>query len=67
MSNLSAYALACGYVQRVEIGDYRVSLYREHGVYHVRAYNFEQSKRIAWDVFHTLGEARKAFRALIPS
>jgi hypothetical protein len=61
---LSAYNLACGYVQRFEQGSFRVSLWKEHGVYHVRAHEFDGRGRIAWDVFETLTDARKSFQSM---
>ena len=61
---LSAYNLACGYVQRFERGNFTVSLWKEHGVYHVRAHEFDGRGRIAWEVFSTLKPARKAFQSM---
>lgn len=54
---LSAYALACGYVETLD----GLSLYREHHVYHVRG--FRRNVRV-WQVFRTLKEARAVLRAL---
>lgn len=61
---LSAYNLACGYVQRFEQGNFSVSLWREHNAYHVRAHEFNGRGRIAWEVFRTLTLARKSFAAM---
>jgi len=55
---LSAYALACGYIERV--GD--LSLHRSHGVYHVRGYT--ASGVYAWEVYTRLDLARRAMRRL---
>ncbi len=54
--------LACGYVQREYLyDDATVSLWMEHGVYHVRAHDFETHTRLFWDAFPTLTEARKRY------
>ncbi len=60
---LTGYALACGYVERVESEDKSISidLWREHDCYHVRAHNFNKG-RIFWDSFDdNLTSARKRF------
>lgn len=56
---LSLYALSCGYVEVWGDGVQQTTLWREHGVYHVRSHNFEEHKRIQWDTAATLGEARR--------
>ena len=61
---LSAYQLACGYVQEYENNGIKTSLYREHNVYHVRQYDFNEHKRNYWKGFNKLTEARKAFNTL---
>jgi hypothetical protein len=61
---LSAYNLACGYVQRFENGNFRVSLWKEHNAYHVRSHEFNGRGRIAWEVFSSLAQARKSFISL---
>ena len=61
---LSAYGLACGYVdswRNRETGEY-AELYKEHGVYHVRL--FVDNKRLVWDSFYLLAEARKRFKEI---
>lgn len=60
---LTPYALACGYIERVEIDAFTsVQLWAEHGVYHVRAV---YGPGRTWETFPTLGEARRAFCALV--
>lgn len=59
---LSAYGLACGYVERVN----GATLVREHGIYHVRGWvmgTHGQPVR-AWQCFERLVNARKALRKL---
>lgn len=58
---LTSYALACGYTESRYIGDVRVSLLHEHGVYHVRAHDYGAGKRKFWEAFNKVGEARKCF------
>lgn len=57
---LTEYALCCGYVERIDHNDQWLSLWKE-GCYHVRWYNFETHKRICWESFDTLTEAREFF------
>lgn len=61
---LTPYQLACGYVEQQEIKTTRVTLWNEHGVYHVRAHDFEQRGRLAWEVFTKLTEAREFYTKL---
>lgn len=62
---LTAYAFACGYIETAEANGIQVTLWQEHGVYHVRAHDFKSHMRLAWDSFHTLGEGRKAYARMI--
>ncbi len=62
---LSAYQLSCGYVQLKEEDGVRVTLWKQHGVYHVRAHSFVDHIRLEWMVYSTLAEARKAFRDMV--
>ncbi len=58
---LSAYALLCGYLQKQEINNVETTLYHE-GCFHVRSHNFVEHKRIKWESFNSLVEARKEYR-----
>lgn len=67
-NRLTDYALACGYVERKADGSCIVSLWKEHGVYHVRSYNHETGKRQYWESFNSLISARHHYdhsRALV--
>ena len=55
---LTAYALACGYVERKGEGDNRTVLDRENGCYHVKG--FTNGKHF-WESFGTLTAARKFY------
>jgi len=59
---LTAYQLACGYVEARENvkTDSRLTLGREHSTYYVKG--FIRGVHV-WECFHTLRDARKAFRA----
>ena len=57
---LSAYALACGYLETFQTGAERLTLWQEHGAYHVRRHHDEEGRRM-WDVAETLAEARRIF------
>jgi hypothetical protein len=65
MKKLSAYQLACGYVQEKRIGADKIEIYREHGAYHVRRFskfnNGFNTVQEAWLVFDKLIDARRAF------
>jgi hypothetical protein len=60
---LTRYALSCGYVEfSPTTASTVITLWREHGVYHVRAHNHETGQREAWRVFRTLTAARRFYR-----
>lgn len=62
--NLTAYGLACGYVQRRWSGDVVVTMWKEHGAYHVRGVYYRTDRkgdRAFWQAFGKLKEARKCF------
>lgn len=65
MKKLSAQQLACGYVQLAEGNDYRLTMWMEHGTYHVRLHNHAPDYRVAgrcmWESFRTMTEARHCF------
>lgn len=68
IAQVSAYYLACGYVQRREPKHWpgiQVTLWRELGTYHVRAHDFRQHAHIFWYSFATLKDARKLFAAAV--
>ena len=65
MHKPSAYEFACGGIQSFNAGNLRVTIWREHGVYHVRAHEFDGRGRIDWKAFPTLARARKYFGFLI--
>jgi len=60
---LTAYALACGYIHVRVRNTVSVTLWREHGCYHVRAHDSERG-RLWWDSFITLTDARKRFNSI---
>lgn len=60
---LTAYALACGYVETRNEGSVRVRLWREHGVYHISAYDFDNGRRVYWQHATSLPIAQAIFFA----
>lgn len=59
---LTAYGLACGYVEKFEGGGKILTLWHEGGtVYHVRLYDLDNHTRVFWEGFEKLTEARKLF------
>lgn len=63
--DLTLYALGCGYVERHELDGLQTTLWMEGGVFHVRQHDFREHRRVFWDVFDTLAEARTRYRAAI--
>lgn len=65
MKNLTPQQLARGYVQLAEGNDYRLTMWMEHSVYHVRLHNHAPDYRLAgrrmWESFSILTEARHCF------
>lgn len=64
--SLTEYALACGYVQAVEVCDrYTVRLTKD-GCYHVKVSDKQLDLGLAaWETADTLGEARKLYRTAV--
>jgi hypothetical protein len=65
--SLSAYALACGYVESKRLFNATVTLFMEHSHYHVQVFDAGMNKRILWETFtqDELSKARKYFNNLI--
>lgn len=64
-SGLTAFALACGYVQMVHGPDREmVDLYCEHGCYHVRAFSAD-GERLEWISELSLADARHHWKKLV--
>ena len=61
---LTTYSLACGYIDRDESGFLCTTLWREHGVYHVKQLDFLTHERKTWNTFATLAEARESYENL---
>lgn len=64
MIKATAYQLACGIVQRAETAGMWTTLWREHGVYHVRTHRFGTGRQV-WETFRTLKPARVEFKAQV--
>jgi len=62
----SVQELACGAVDRFAKphgeSKIQVQLWREHGIYHVRAHNFDSHRRLVWRSFSRVTEARREFK-----
>lgn len=65
-NGLTAYALACGYVQRIETDvpgkNTRLDLWHEGACFHVRAHDFINAGRIEWVSEELLSDARDQFK-----
>jgi len=58
---LTAYSLACGYIEQKLTGnDVQTTLWHE-GTYHVRQHDHAVGERRFWECFDTLAEARNCF------
>lgn len=74
---LTAYALACGYIELVESGSKRVKLGRHGGGQRIDPYYVQLNDEsqlmtsnrgiVYYDQFQTLAQARKAWRKLVKS
>jgi hypothetical protein len=58
---LTAYGFACGYVEEHEKDQVRTVLWHEGATFHVRQHDHKQQKRIFWDTFTSITEARRRF------
>ena len=66
---LSGYAMACGYIERIDFqkqiesfpAEIVLTLEKDSACFHVKAYNFSTHERLQWDSFETVTQARKAF------
>jgi hypothetical protein len=74
--SLTVYALACGYVQKVEKAELSAELYHEGAVYQVRYFNRNADFSLPfndpnggrfWLSFDNLTEARKVYNKLASS
>lgn len=63
--NLSAYGLACGYIERTEDGQNIVQLSHEHCIYHVKKKVMDtDTKWSIWQSYDTLKDAQQAYKNL---
>lgn len=61
---LTAYAFACGYIERKETENLRLDLWHEGACYHVKAHEFNGRGRLTWESFDGLAAARRHFAFL---
>lgn len=64
-NSLTAYAFRCGYVQEVEKDNLRIWLAWDINSYDVKAYDYNNHIRLAWETTDSLKEARKIYKQLI--
>ena len=57
MKRITLFELACGGVRSQYVGRINITLWQEHGTYHVRAHDHGNSKRLWWDSYNKLGAA----------
>jgi hypothetical protein len=60
---MNAYALACGACYRKTFDNHSrwITLWAEHGVYHVRLYDRTLSKAACWNTYTRLTDAKAFF------
>jgi hypothetical protein len=59
---LTPYAFHCGYIQEAESNGINVTLFHEGGpLYHVRGNEINLGKRLFWESFELLTDARAFF------
>lgn len=59
---LTSYGFACGYIEKKVVDFIQTTLWHEGGpCYHVRQHDFFTHKRMFWEVFESLHEARNFF------
>lgn len=62
--DLSAYALACGYVQRRAVStDVDIVLWHEGACFHVRAHDYTAGRRVFWFSTMRLTDARRVYKS----
>lgn len=61
---LTNYGLSCGYIERKEINNKWIELYKEHNCFHVRSGNLNNRYDI-WNTFDNLTGARKEYKTLL--
>lgn len=63
---LTHYALACGYIQTIENNGLGLTLWHEGDpMFHVRMHNHSEGKRVFWDSFERLTDARKCYNCAV--
>ena len=66
MIRLSEYELACGCVRSQYVGRISITLWCEvEGVYHVRAHDHENKKRLFWDTYSQVILAHRRFETAV--
>jgi hypothetical protein len=65
--SLTAYALACGYLENKEENGVSVTLWHEGACYHVRGHDSNSGARLFWDSFESnkLKDARKHYLTMV--
>jgi hypothetical protein len=51
---LSEYGFLCGYIERENRFNIMLDLYLDGNTYHVKAYDYENHKRLFWEVFEKI-------------
>jgi len=67
----SEYGFACGYIEQIETKKIKLTMYLEHGIYHIQAYRYDEKSLISrndckiWNSYETLTEAKKEYKKLV--
>lgn len=60
-NRLTEYGLACGYIEKKKQHGISTTLWSECHIYHVRQHDYKTGKRIFWESFDSIKEARNLY------
>ena len=60
-NRLTPYSFQCGYIEKKVKSKTETTIWHEGAYYHVRQHDFENHRRVFWESFETLSEARNLF------
>jgi hypothetical protein len=67
----SEYGFMCGYIETIQTEKTKLTMYYEHGIYHIQAYRNDLKRLMTrndckiWNSYETLTEAKKEYKKLV--
>jgi len=67
----SEYGFMCGYIENIQTETTKITMYREHGVYHVQAFRNDKKTLMTrndckiWETYEKLTDAKKHYKKLL--